>query len=250
MTALPAWWISYLALLGRPVDGGMEWYPVGRLLPWIAATAAVSFVAVIALSARGNFSIFQDAVQTSARQAFQAFESWRAENGGEPAPVEAAQDAAEAMSLLLPFLAGAVTTLTFSLYLYLAGRIVLASGRLARPWPDVPSIVMPAGTGIAAIVGGVAMVFLPPDDFAGFLLHCVMGGAFMAFGLQGLAAIHDRTRGRSGRSFMLTGLYAILLFGQGIAMIALSLFGLADSVFSLRRRFGGPGPKLPPTPST
>jgi hypothetical protein len=109
---------------------------------------------------------------------------------------------------------------------------------------------MPPGTGLAAVVGAVAMALMPPTGFAGFLLHCVMGGAFMAFGLQGLAAIHDRTRGRSGRGFLLTGLYTILLFGQGIAMIALSLFGLADSIFSLRRRFGGRGPKLPPTPST
>ena len=36
-TALPAWWLAYLALLGRPGhEGIMEWYPVGRLLAWIA----------------------------------------------------------------------------------------------------------------------------------------------------------------------------------------------------------------------
>src|SRR5438270_9376254 len=31
---LPAWWIGYLALLGRPSDrnpGEVEWYPVGRI---------------------------------------------------------------------------------------------------------------------------------------------------------------------------------------------------------------------------
>ncbi len=108
---------------------------------------------------------------------------------------------------------------------------------------------MPSNAGIAAVVGGIAVAFLAPDTFGGFLLHCVMGGAFAAFALQGLAAIHDRTRGRSGRGFMLTGLYVILVFGQGIAMMALSLFGLADSIFGLRRRFGT-GPNPPPTPST
>lgn len=250
MTALPAWWISYLALLGRATpSGAMEWYPVGRLLPWIAATASVSFVAVVALSARGDFAVFQEAVQSSARQAFQAFDGWRVENGGAPVSEDAAQSAAETMSLVLPFLAGAVSTLTSAVYLYLAGRIVLASGRLPRPWPDVPSASMPSNAGIAAVVGGIAVAFLAPDTFGGFLLHCVMGGAFAAFALQGLAAIHDRTRGRSGRGFMLTGLYVILVFGQGIAMMALSLFGLADSIFGLRRRFGA-GPNPPPTPST
>src|SRR5476651_2705888 len=44
MVALPAWWLGHLALLGRPVTGGvspgngaapvapdLEWYPVGRI---------------------------------------------------------------------------------------------------------------------------------------------------------------------------------------------------------------------------
>src|SRR3954452_17723956 len=39
---LPAWWLAYLALLGRPApDGAMEWYPTGRLLLRIAVSAAL-----------------------------------------------------------------------------------------------------------------------------------------------------------------------------------------------------------------
>src|SRR3954454_3398173 len=49
--ALPAWWLGHLALLGRPVataassNGAapampaLEWYPVGRILLWIAGFA-------------------------------------------------------------------------------------------------------------------------------------------------------------------------------------------------------------------
>ena len=50
--ALPAWWLGHLALLGRPVANGvapsngarlprrhLEWYPVGRILLWIAGFA-------------------------------------------------------------------------------------------------------------------------------------------------------------------------------------------------------------------
>ena len=50
MMALPAWWLGHLALLGRPIADAapsgngaappappaMEWYPIGRLLLWIA----------------------------------------------------------------------------------------------------------------------------------------------------------------------------------------------------------------------
>src|SRR5918997_6077680 len=49
-SALPAWVLAYLALLGRPnPDGTMDWYPLGRLLLWVAASAAViTFVGVLA----------------------------------------------------------------------------------------------------------------------------------------------------------------------------------------------------------
>src|ERR1700691_5310329 len=40
----PAWWLGYLALLGRPVSNGggthMEWYPPRRLVLWTAVLAA------------------------------------------------------------------------------------------------------------------------------------------------------------------------------------------------------------------
>ncbi|MGH1569682.1 hypothetical protein ACRAWG_02170 [Methylobacterium sp. P31] len=48
--ALPAWWLAYLALLGRETPNGLEWYPTGRLLGWIAATAALAFISIAVLS--------------------------------------------------------------------------------------------------------------------------------------------------------------------------------------------------------
>src|SRR5829696_1459657 len=35
-TGLPAWWLGYLALLGKAQpSGAVDWYPLGRLLAWI-----------------------------------------------------------------------------------------------------------------------------------------------------------------------------------------------------------------------
>src|SRR3954465_7118042 len=57
--ALPAWWLGHLALLGRPLpatapEGGSapaahqaEWYPVGRILLWIAVFAALTTIAAM-----------------------------------------------------------------------------------------------------------------------------------------------------------------------------------------------------------
>src|SRR5258708_34861909 len=58
--ALPAWWLGHLALLGRsmttgvasghgaaPVAPDLEWYPVGRILLWIAGFAALTTMATL-----------------------------------------------------------------------------------------------------------------------------------------------------------------------------------------------------------
>src|SRR5438552_5872081 len=58
--ALPAWWLGHLALLGRqtyqgvstgngaaPVAPGIEWYPVGRILLWIAGFATLTTMAAL-----------------------------------------------------------------------------------------------------------------------------------------------------------------------------------------------------------
>ena len=57
--ALPAWWLGHLALLGRPVPmalagngaspvaPALEWYPVGRILLWIAGFAALTTMAAL-----------------------------------------------------------------------------------------------------------------------------------------------------------------------------------------------------------
>ncbi|MBV9968388.1 MAG: hypothetical protein JO228_00265, partial [Xanthobacteraceae bacterium] len=63
--AVPAWWLGYLALLGRPAAGGaVEWYPPGRLVLWAATLAAA--VVVIALLALGSDA---DAIHNSLKAA-------------------------------------------------------------------------------------------------------------------------------------------------------------------------------------
>src|ERR1700742_3064918 len=50
--ALPSWWLGHLALLGRSVTSSgngaeaphLEWYPVGRILVWIAAVGALTTI--------------------------------------------------------------------------------------------------------------------------------------------------------------------------------------------------------------
>jgi hypothetical protein len=242
ITALPAWWLSYLALLGRPgADGAMEWYPVGRLLAWVAATAALTIAAAGLLSTGGDYAAFHQ----SARSVSEAFVNAQfAPAGPEGLDADTREQLIDLFTRLTPFLSAQGFATVLALYLWAAARIVQASKRLPRPWAPVPELAMPRAAGVVLIV---ALVMATVDGFIGVLGMALSGAFLMAFALQGLAAIHDRTRGKSGRAFILSTLYVLVFVTQGILMVALALFGLADTTFGLRRRLGGTRPKQPPT---
>ncbi|MCB8820963.1 DUF2232 domain-containing protein [Microvirga rosea] len=249
VTALPAWWLAYLALLGRPVDDGViEWYPVGRLLTWVAATAALTVVAAGLISTRVDY----DAFLANAREVAEAFVNLQFPQGQpDSLDAETRGELIEVFSRLTPFLSAQGFTIVLALYLWAAAKVVSLSKRLPRPWPSVPELIMPRAAALL-LAACVLVMAMSLENFLGVLAAALAGALFMAFALQGLAAIHERTRGSAVRGLILGVVYVVLFVSQGILMVALSLFGLADSVFRLRlrRRGNGRGPKLPPTLST
>lgn len=261
--ALPAWWLAYLTLLGRQnPDGSTEWYPTGRLLGWVGGTAGAAVVAIALLSSSsyeayetqmrqlaGNLIRVQmraDAAPTPRPQVSEGSER-NAETPAET-PAETADpkvkaqaelhaELADAMGRLLPGIAATGLALLLVFYLWASARIVRLSGRLLRPWPDIPSTAMPRGMlGLLALA--VALTLAP--GYLGVFGTALVGALCAVFALQGLAAFHDRSRGRPGRGALLFGLYLILFVTQGIALVALTLFGLADTALDRRRPRGGP----------
>lgn len=252
--ALPAWWLAYLALLGRPGgDGTMEWYPTGRLLAWTAGTAGLAFVA-IAVIAAPNYETFQSQLRGMTRTIVRI----QADRAGTPAPKPAAPDAAEApadavpldpaeatrtevanaLAAIAPGLATQGLTVLLTFYLWAAARIVRVSGRLPRPWPDLAATMMPRRV-LAVLAGSLILALVP--GYPGVLGVALAGALSAAFAMQGLAAFHDRSRGRPGRLALLFGLYVILFLTQGIALVALTLFGIADTALDRRRPQGASG---------
>ena len=256
--ALPAWWLAYLAVLGRTgPDGGIEWYPTGRLLAWVAGTAALAFVA-IAVIASPDYDTFRSQLSAMSRRVVQV----QVQRGRIPAPPQSgtagegtanttdkptetapqaggaeksddlASEVADALATVAPALAAQGLTILFTFYLWAAARIVQISGRLLRPWPDLPATMMPRAA-LLVLAGAFALSLL--SGYAGVLGIALMGAFSAAFALQGLAAFHDRSRGRPGRFALLAGLYVLLFLTQGVAMLALILFGIADTVLDRRR---------------
>ncbi|MEG9529156.1 MAG: hypothetical protein MIL41_25885, partial [Hyphomicrobiales bacterium] len=178
--ALPAWWLAYLTLLGRETPNGLEWYPTGRLLGWIAATAALAFIAIAVLSSP-NHAAFDAQLRGLANTLVQArmpdapTESGKTRDAGrasdtgdaaaDPKAVPDAEPAdvtrtelADALARVVPAFAANGLALLLAFYLWASARIVKISGRLPRPWPDIPSTAMPRAT-LATLAAAVLMCF-------------------------------------------------------------------------------------------
>ncbi|HZO47653.1 MAG TPA: DUF2232 domain-containing protein [Xanthobacteraceae bacterium] len=238
---LPAWWLGYLALLGRSVGANgsadsMEWYPIGRLVFWAAIIGAcVIIVGVL------NFGTDKETFQTEIRSAFE-----RALKAQGQTQIPGRVDTARVIDILvaaLPPAAAVLLTILNTFNLWLAARVVKVSGRLRRPWPDLSAMTLPNFTP-GVLAAAIAGSFLP--DLAGVLAGVLAASLFMAYALMGFAVLHAVTRNMSGRTFALIGAYfTVVVFGWPI--LAMSMLGLAESAFNIRARFAAPAAGPPAT---
>jgi hypothetical protein len=245
MVALPAWWLGHLALLGRPIadaEAGngaqpaapaMEWYPVGRILLWIAGFAMLTTIAAM-------LTLGSDAETITASLKRGLLRILAPRNS---APSVDTERWVGALAIIAPAAAAIVAMMTLTLNLWLAGRIAATSGRLHRPWPDLKSAELPPMTLVAL---SVALAFCFIGGLAALFAQITATALLMAYAITGFAVLHTLTLALKGRAFWLSCTYAfVVVFGWPVlAMVAL---GLADAVFGFRQRFMRGRP--PPVPA-
>ncbi len=230
---LPAWWLGYLAMLARPTGdaGGVEWYPPGMLVLWAALLAALAVLCAIP-----HFGLDQASFESALRSAFERVLRAQTDTPADaPLVLPGTADPQRWLDFLvvvIPPAAAGVGTVTHLLNLWLAGRIARISGRLHRPWPDVPTMRFPlwatAGTTIV-----FAASFVP--GLVGTASGIVTAALLLAYGALGLAVVHAVTRGTAVRGLVLGGVYAaVLLFGWPVLLA--SMIGLADTAIDFRGR--------------
>jgi hypothetical protein len=238
---LPAWWLGYLALLGRGVAtngsaGEMEWYPIGRLVFWAAIIGALVIVVAVL-----NFGTDKETFQTEIRSAFE-----RALRAQGQTQIPGRTDTGRVIDILvaaLPPAAGVLLTILNTFNLWLAARVVKVSGRLRRPWPDLSTMTLPGFTP-GLLAAAIAGSFLP--GLPGILAGVLAASLFMAYAIMGFAVLHAITRAMSGRTFALIGAYfTVVVFGWPI--LGMSMLGLAESAFNIRARFAAPAAGPPAT---
>jgi hypothetical protein len=236
--AIPVIALTYLASLNRQApDGTVEWYPVGRLVI-AAALIAGTFAGLTLLLLGGDV----EALRTALREMLQAFvntELPKMPDAPKLGPAEIEEATSIALGLL-PAASGISSMSSLLFNLWLAGRITLASGRLARPWPDIPAMMYPPVTPLLlAVSTGVGFLAALP----GMLAAGFAGPLFFAYVLLGLAVVHYITRGRSWRIFALWALYGSLFIMNTVASLAVALLGLAEAIWPMRKL---PPPDDPP----
>jgi hypothetical protein len=146
---------------------------------------------------------------------------------------EARADLANLAAAIAPPISAAMSVLISSALLVIAGRLVLASGRLPRPWLYLPGVVLPKSL-LAILAASFAGSFL--DGFTGLAIRTAFAALSAAYALQGLAAIHALTVGRGGRGVLLALTYMLAFFGWPLLLVA--LLGVAEALFNLRVRRG------------
>jgi hypothetical protein len=234
--ALPAWWLGHLVLLGRPVDGAasshateaptapdIEWYPVGRILLWVAGFATLTTIA--ALLTLGTDA---ETITGTLRRGLV-----RILRAADPQVSGEADQFVDALVTIAPAAATIVAMMTLTLNLWLSAKVTATSGRLRRPWPDLMAAELPPMT-LAVLC--IALAFCFTGGLLAILAQITTAALMMAYALTGFAVLHTLTLALKSRAFWLGSTYAVVVV-FGWPVIAMVILGLADAVFGFRERF-------------
>ncbi|MBS0530085.1 MAG: hypothetical protein JSS22_11935 [Proteobacteria bacterium] len=234
--ALPAWWLGHLALLGRPLpatsggDGAaiatpppIEWYPLGRILVWVACFAALTTTAALLTLGTDAPTI----TGTLRRGLLHII------NAQDAAAGDRATEVVDAFVIIAPAAAATIAMMTLTLNLWLAAKVTATSGRLRRPWPDMKTTMLPPMTLVATMVA-LALCFT--GGLAAILAQIAAASLMMTYALAGFAVLHTITLTLRSRALWLSCVYAVVLvfLWPVIAMIGI---GIADALFGLRQRY-------------
>lgn len=238
--ALPALVLTRLVLMARGEGEDREWFPIGRVI--IASALMAGSLSFAYLFAQGADS---EALNKFVRPAVEQFAKTQLPSlpGGETLGEE---QIGELTSVIVATLPGAISIsvmLTALASLWLAGRVALASGALARPWPDFTRIELPIGSAILLLAFTLISY---TSDKAWLLADGFASALRFAFALLGLAVVHYVTKNSPWRGFVLFTVYAAMFILTKHVLLILALIGLAETIFHYRHA-GKRGRSAPPS---
>jgi hypothetical protein len=240
MVALPALWLGHLALLARASDDpyappdALNWYPIGRMLVWTAGFASLTTAGAL-LTLGTDVATITAVMRNSLTHLSDVANQGGVAHGTTPDPI------IEALVSIAPGAAALVAMLTLTLNLWLAAKIAQTSQLLKRPWPDLRTTEMPQPV-LAALAIAIVLCFF--GGLTALVAKIVSASLLLAYGMTGFAVLHTVSQSLAGRSFMLSGIYALTAF-IGWPLAGAIVLGLADAIFGIRKRYWRKQDSLP-----
>jgi hypothetical protein len=257
--AVPAWLVCAAALRGAPLPEPQPTRParqktpapvVSNSAPMRALAVATLFFAVSlsvgALALAAAHGGLSSTLNQLTDQIAPILRELKDATTGLPESLDPDRVARILVRIMAPAMAGSGLMLVTA-NLWLAARTVQISARLPTSWPDIPyNLRLPIPLA-AALVPAIGLIFVGHE--IGFVAGIVATVLATALSLQGLAVMHDLTRGMSSRTPLLFGAYLIMSFVPPWPMAVFALVGLADAALALRERKRLRQSASPPPPS-
>lgn len=219
---------------GRTVT---EWYPVGRLVA-IAGIVGGALASLSLLLLGTSVEAIHEKIRAILPAYIKQFSQLTPQQFDDAKLDQIANIAVYA----LPIASAVLCVMILVFNLWLAARITRASGRLRRPWPDLAALQIPP---IIALGLALALFASLSSGMIGLMATAFAGALLFVYVCLGLAIIHYITRGNPYRSFILWAVYLALLFFNTYFLLAIAVFGLAEPISPLKRRFARPHAKHP-----
>lgn len=230
--ALPAVAMVIVALRQRTApDGTTEFYPVGRLVSWLAIYACGGFSLLALFGGDGEVESWLREIESAMRDVVAV--------GSSP---EAAV-LIKAIAEFFPAIMIASWLIMVLVNAAIAQLVLERSGHNLRPRPQAATIELPEWF-MAVTAGAAALALLAPAmemTALGFAARNSALALLVPYFFVGLAVVHVWARRWPARPFILAGFYLLMLMFGGIGVLLVAGLGFMEQWLGLRRRFARGG---------
>ena len=229
VNSVPPWWLTRLVMLNQTNSetGETIWYPMDRLLMWIAGIACITSVAMF-IPFGFSLDQYRDAVSAMMNEVYRAQQMSLPEGTS-----LSLDDLVSIITRMAPMASVLMVMFSSVLNLYLAAKIAQKSGRLQRSWPDLHQLTAPrAAMFIALVALGLMFILSGLPQIIAQIVAAAFGTALL---LVGLSVLHYLTRQSPARLVILWTTYFLLAIFQWIGVF-LILLGVAEIFFNIRSR--------------
>jgi len=245
--------LCYYALMSRARDddeqtsprttGTRDWYPLGNLILWIAGFATLLTIVFIVFVLPPTSEL-----KSSLEVLFGALLDQNIELKTRLGGENAVPQMVAMFIALLPVTLASYTFVMATSNLWLASKIIAASGRAIRPPFDTSELHYPRLVPLV-LAGLLVATFLP-----GIIHTIALAGAAslsLAFMFLGLLVVHATVPNVPIRPLFFAMFYIAVFILFKYAYAALVMAGIAETIFGIRQRFATrPPPNTPGTPPT